>query len=97
MLNPKPAQSGDRPSKVQRRVLCARYSECLEICLSKEWQGFSCSECSEFEFECPDDADHWVEQGKRSAWLLLSAGYLPRQIGDWVISQNEQQDLFLSP
>ena len=92
MLNPMAAQTVNRPSEVQRRVLCSRYSECLEICLSKGWQGFSCSECQDFEFECPDDAAHWVEQGKNSGWLLMRAGYCPRWIADRVRNRNESED-----
>lgn len=82
MLNPIPTQTANRPSEVKRRVLCSHYSECLEICLSKRWQGFSCSECQDFEFECPDDTAHWTEQGKNSGWLLMSVGYFPKWIAD---------------
>lgn len=82
MLNPIPDQMVNRPSEVERRVLCSHYSESLEICLSKGWEGFSCSECQDFEFECPDDTSHWVEQSKNSGWLLISAGYFPRWIVD---------------
>ena len=82
MSNPISAHMVNRPSEVERRVLCSRYSECLEICLSKGWEGFSCSECHDFEFERPDDTSHWVEQGKNSGWLLMSAGYFPRWIVD---------------
>ena len=80
MPNPIPAQIATLPSEVQRRVLCSRYSECLEICLSKKWQGFLARECQDFELEFPNDPDYWVEQGKNSGWLLMSAGYLPKWI-----------------
>ncbi len=92
MLNPMAAQTVNRPSQVQRRVLCSRYSECLEICLSKGWQGFSCSECHDFELERPDDTVHWAEQSKNSGWLLISAGYIPGWIADRVRNRKEQQD-----
>jgi len=92
MLNPVPAQSVNRPSEVDRRVLCSRYSECLEICLSKGWQGFSCSQCEDFEFESPDDTAHWAEQGKNSGWLLISAGYVPRWIVDRVKNRTGPED-----
>ena len=95
MLNPMPAQTVNRPSEVERRVLCSRYSECLEICLSKGWQGFSCSECQDFEFECPDDTVHWAEQGKNSGWLLMSAGYIPKWIADRVRNRNGSEDFSL--
>jgi len=88
MLNPMPSSMVNRPSEVERRVLCSRYSECLEICLSKGWQGFSCLECRDFELECPDDMAHWAEQGKNSGWLLLCAGYYPRWIADRMRKQN---------
>jgi len=81
MLNPVPAQIANRPSDVERRVLCSRYSECLDICLSKRWPGFSCSKCNDFDFECPDDTEHWAEQGENSGWLLMNAGYVPWQRG----------------
>jgi hypothetical protein len=77
MPNPMPAKMVDQQNEVNRQVLCSRYSECLDICLSKGWQGFSCSECHNFEIECPDDPIHWAEQEENSAWLLMSAGYLP--------------------
>ena len=80
MLNPIPAQTVNRPSEVERRVLCSRYSECLEICLSKGWEGFSCSECQNFQLERPDNTSHWVEQGKNSGWPLMGAGYLYKQL-----------------
>ena len=91
MLNPMPAPTVNRPCEVERRVLCSRYSECLEICLSKGWEGFSCSECQEFEFECPDDPDHWAEQGKNSGRLLMSAGYLPKWIAKRLRNRNESE------
>ena len=92
MLNPMPAQTVNRPSEVERRVLCSRYSECLEICLSKGWHGFSCSECQDFEVGCPDDTVHWAEQGKNSRWLLMNAGYLPKWIADRVRNRKESED-----
>jgi hypothetical protein len=89
MLNPMPAEAVNRPSDVQRRVLCSRYSECLEICLERGWQGFSCVRCNDFEFECPDDMVHWAEQGKNSKCLLMSAGYLPKWIVEKMKSRAE--------
>jgi hypothetical protein len=80
MFNPMPNQIGDPPSEVNRLVLCARYSECLEICLSKGWQGFSCAECQDFELEHPNDTAYWAEQGQNSRWLLMHAWYLPKWI-----------------
>jgi hypothetical protein len=84
-LNPMPAQTVNRPSEVDRRVLCSHYSECLEICLSKGWQGFSCADCQDFEFENPDDADHWAQQGKNAGCLLIKAGYFLR----WIVNRQE--------
>jgi hypothetical protein len=83
MLNPIPSQSVNRPSEVERRVLCSRYSECLEICLSKGWPGFSCSQCHDFELECPNDTAHWAEQSQNAGCLLMSAGFFPK----WVIEK----------
>jgi hypothetical protein len=80
------------PSEVKRRVLCSRYSECLEICISKGWRGFSCSECQDFELECPGDATHWAEQGENAGWLLMSAGYFPKWIANKVRDLNELED-----
>jgi hypothetical protein len=95
MLNPIPASTVNRPSEVERRVLCSRYSACLEICLSKGWQSFSCSDCLDFEFECPDDSDHWVEQGNNSKNLLMSAGYVPGWIVDRVRNSTEPDHIYL--
>ena len=92
MLNPTPAKMVNRPSEVQRRVLCSRYSKCLEICLSKGWPGFSCSECEDFELECPNDTAHWAEQGENSGWLLMNAGYFPKRIANRVRDLNELED-----
>ncbi len=92
MLNPMPAQMVNRPSDVERRVLCFRYSECLEICLSNGWPGFSCAECTGFEFESPDDPAHWAEQGKNAGWLLISAGYLPKWIAERVRNRHGSGD-----
>ena len=97
MSNPMPAQTVNRPSEVQRRVLCSRYSECLELCLSKGWQGFSCSECQDFKFECPDDAAHWEEQGKNSQWLLMSAGYFPGGSWTWVRHRKQPENFSCDP
>lgn len=93
-MNPTPRQAVDRPSEVERRVLCSRYSECLEICLSKGWEGFSCSECQDFDFECPNDSVHWIEQGKNSKWLLINAGYFPKWIVERVKDQKKLEDRF---
>ena len=95
MLNPMPAKTVNRPSEVERRVLCSRYSECLEICLSKGWHGFSCFECQDFELECPDDTVHWAEQGKNSGWLLMSAGYFPRWIEELGKTSKPARKFFL--
>jgi len=92
MPNPVPAQNVAHPSEVDRLVLCSRYSECLEICLAKKWPGFSCSECWDFELECPDDVDYWSEQGKNSRWLLFRAGYLPNWALDLLESLSEAED-----
>jgi len=94
MQNPMPARTVNRPCEVERRVLCSRYSECLEICLSKGWPGFSCSECHDFEFERPEDAAHWVEQGENSRWLLMNAGFFPRWIVERAGSREELEDFF---
>ncbi len=94
MLNPIPAQAVNFLSKVDRHVLCSRYSECLEICLSKGWQGFSCSECSHFEFERPDDTDYWAEQSRNSRCLLMKAGYLPKWVVDLVRNRGKPEDLY---
>jgi len=94
MPNPIPAQMVNRPSEVKRRVLCSCYSECLDICLSKGWQGFSCSQCQDFELECPDDPIHWAEQGENSRSLLMSAGYLPKWIVNKAKNSNGSEDFF---
>lgn len=96
MLNSIPAQAVDRPSEVERRVLCSRYSECLEICLSKGWQGFSCSQCQDFEFEYPNDTAHWEQQDESSRRLLISAGYLPKWIVERVGTRYDPEDFCFS-
>ena len=94
MPNPIPDEMANRPSEVRRRVLCSRYGECLEICLSKGWLGFCCSECQDFELECPDDPVHWAEQSYNSGRLLMSAGYLPKWIVNKIRNRNGSEDFF---
>ncbi len=77
-MNPVPAREVSRPSEVERKVLCTHYGGCLEITLQKNWKGFSCSDCQDFEFECQGDLDHWNDQGEKSRMILLDAGYTPR-------------------
>ena len=93
MMSPVSAQAVDRPSEVQRRVLCSHYSECLDICLSRGWPGFSCSQCRDFDFECPDDPVHWAEQSKNSGRLLLNAGYFPKWIVDRVKNRSDAREI----
>lgn len=94
MSNPIPAQAANRPSEVNRLVMCSKYPDCLTICLRNGWPGFSCSECRDYEFEHPDDPDHWVEQGKNSEWLLINAGYCPKWIINKARNRNAPEDLF---
>jgi len=94
MPNPMPAETVNLPSEVKRRVLCSRYSGCLEICLSKGWQGFCCSECPDFELERPEDRVHWAQQGKNSGWLLMNAGYLPKWIANQIRNWNGPDEFF---
>jgi hypothetical protein len=96
MFNPIPAQAVDRPSDVKRRVLCSHYSECLEICVSNRWQSFSCSECRDFNFECPNDTAHWAQQNDNSKLLLINAGYMPKWIADRIGNQYDYDDFCYS-
>ena len=82
MLNPAFADQVFHPSLVERRVLCAHYDRCIEVCLSKGWPEFSCSECQDYEFERPGEPDYWNDQAVRCRDLLQCAGYFPRWLAD---------------
>lgn len=47
-MNPIPAREVDELSKVNRQVLCEHYESCLDLALSRRWEGFSCETCGSF-------------------------------------------------
>lgn len=42
-----PTESGvvNRPSQVERKVMCASYQSCLDEAINRQWDGFSCQQC----------------------------------------------------
>jgi hypothetical protein len=90
--NPKPATGVNRPSAVDRNVMCARYGDCLDFAVGHEWDGFSCCACHAFAHEHPEDP-HWhFEQGERARWLLFSAGLLPSETEQYLTRKNVSGD-----
>jgi hypothetical protein len=47
--NPIAFRAAKGPSRGERRVLCATYKRCLDEAVKRNWDGFSCIECSAFE------------------------------------------------
>lgn len=47
--NPIASRVARSPSQVDRRVMCARYGNCLDFAIKRKWVGFSCRKCHAFE------------------------------------------------
>ena len=47
--NPTPSRAISRPSKVDRKVMCANYDRCLDVAVQRKWVGFTCRQCHAFE------------------------------------------------
>jgi len=47
--NPIASRVARSPSKVDRRVMCASYENCLDLAIRRKWVGFSCRKCRAFQ------------------------------------------------
>jgi hypothetical protein len=47
--NPTVSSPATCPSKVERKVLCAVYEDCLDEAIRRNWRGFSCRKCRAFQ------------------------------------------------
>jgi hypothetical protein len=46
--NPTPSKNVLNPSRVERKVMCAGYQNCLDETIKRKWDGFSCRSCKAF-------------------------------------------------
>jgi hypothetical protein len=59
--NPTPSRAVNRPSKVDRKVMCAGYGRCLDLAIQRRWTGFTCRKCHAFEPLMLDPSEWFVD------------------------------------
>ena len=69
-MNPTRAKPTTNPAKTQRRVFCAHYSLCLDVAITRQWEGFSCGSCGDYREEDTTGAAEWQAQAERCGKLL---------------------------
>jgi hypothetical protein len=70
-MNPIPANQANSSKEVQRLVLCKDYNRCLDMAVRAAWNGFSCSDCQDYELEEGWDLSYWQVQHLRAADVLI--------------------------
>lgn len=69
-VNPSPCKQICSPSKITRRVLCAQYPYCLDLAITRQWDGFSCGSCGDYQEEDTTRAADWQRQAECCGRLL---------------------------
>lgn len=72
--NPIPSHPVDSPSKVERRVMCAGYGQCLDEAIRRNWGGFSCRRCLAFE-PLKLDTSEWLADSLACTALVYVAEF----------------------
>jgi hypothetical protein len=54
---PKACRGVVSPSRVRRRLFCARYGACLDYAVAKQWANFHCEDCRDYEDTSPTALD----------------------------------------
>jgi len=70
-MNPIPVNQANSSEKVHRLVMCTNYNICLDMAVRAAWNGFSCSDCQDYELEEGGDLSYWQVQHLRAADLLV--------------------------
>lgn len=80
---PVPYVSVESSEQVKRNVFCKHYGVCLDHAIERNWQGFSCEECREYEREGME-REQWDEDGFRCTALiyLVLFSKLTHQVGN---------------
>lgn len=47
--NPMESRLVNRPSQVERKVMCTRYQDCLDEAIRQNWVSFSCRKCRAYQ------------------------------------------------
>jgi hypothetical protein len=69
-VNPTRAKQISSPAKITRRVFCLHYSLCLDLAITRQWDGFSCGSCGAYQEEDTTRAAEWQVQAERCGKLL---------------------------
>ena len=72
--NPTLSRAVDDPSKVERRVMCANYEQCLDEAVRRDWVGFTCRHCRSFEPLTLDPIE-WLADSLACIALVYFAEY----------------------
>lgn len=75
-MNPTKSESVLCPRNIRRRVWCIHYGECLDKALSESWEGWTCSECQDFERVVFLDVGAIVEEALKCGNLLCAVAHV---------------------
>lgn len=70
--NPTEARGVNRPSQVERKVMCASYQGCLDEAIQKQWDGFSCQHCRAYR-PLQLDTSEWIADSLACLALMYVA------------------------
>jgi hypothetical protein len=69
-VNPTPSRQIGNPAKIQRRVFCAHYPACLDLAVVRQWEGFSCGACGNYQKDGTTCGAYWQQQAEHCGKLL---------------------------
>ena len=69
-MSPSPSKQIGNPVKVSRRVFCAHYQDCLDLAVTRHWDGFTCESCGDYQQLDTTTAAVWQVQAERCGRLL---------------------------
>jgi hypothetical protein len=70
--NPTESRVVNRPSQVERKVMCASYQSCLDEAIERRWGGFSCGQCRAYR-PLQLDQSEWVADSLACLALMYVA------------------------
>lgn len=68
MLNPIPCSTTSNPD---RNFFCRHYEPCLDLAVSRRWEGFTCRSCGAYE-PIEVDREWWIQDGRACLALVLT-------------------------